>query len=113
MNDCIFCAIAKHESPAEFEYEDSEIIAFNDVNPKAAVHLLIVPKKHIAAVTQLQDSDANLVGKMILVAKKMAEKKKIARNGYRLYFNIGHEGGQVVDHLHLHLLGGGSLEEIV
>ena len=109
MDQCIFCAIAKKESPGELEYEDQEIIAFRDINPKAKVHILIVPKKHIESVTTLQEADALLIGKMILVAKKLAEKEEIADDGYRLCFNAGKHGGQVVEHIHLHLMGGGPL----
>ena len=109
MDNCIFCAIAKHDSPGELEYEDNEIVAFRDINPKAKVHILIVPKKHISSVTTLQDEDALLVGKIIVVAKKLAEKNGIADDGYRLVFNAGKHGGQVVEHIHLHLMGGGPL----
>lgn len=109
MDQCIFCAIAKKESPGDLEYEDQEIVAFGDINPKAKVHILIVPKKHISSITQLQDTDAALVGKMVLVAKKIAESKGIADDGYRLVFNAGRHSGQVVDHIHLHLMGGGPL----
>ncbi len=106
MASCIFCAITNKQSPATIEYEDDEIMAFRDTNPKARIHLLIVPKKHIPAVTKLQEKDAPLVGKMILVAKKMAEKHQISEEGFRLCLNVGKGGGQIVDHLHLHLMGG-------
>lgn len=109
MDPCIFCAIAKKESPATFEYEDEEIVAFEDANPKAVVHILIIPKKHIPSAAELQEKDAPMVGKMVLVAKKLAEKRGISENGYRLVFNVGKHSGQAVDHLHLHLMGGGPL----
>lgn len=109
MDQCIFCGIAKKESPGNLEYEDENVIAFWDINPKAKVHILIAPKKHIRSITELQDEDAALIGKMVLVAKKLAEKKGIADDGYRLVFNAGKHSGQVVDHIHLHLLGGGPL----
>jgi len=109
LDQCIFCAIGKKESPATLEYEDPEIVAFWDVNPKAKVHILIVPKKHIRSATDLKDEDGPLVGKMVLVAKKLAEKKGIADDGYRLVFNAGKHSGQIVDHIHLHLLGGGPM----
>lgn len=108
-DQCIFCAIAKKESPAIWEYEDEEIVAFWDVNPKSKVHLLIIPRKHISSVSELKMEDAPLMGKMILVAKKLAEKKEIANDGYRLVINVGKLSGQMVDHLHLHLMGGGPL----
>jgi len=113
MENCIFCGIAKKESPAELEYEDSDIVAFYDINPKAKVHILIVPKKHISSVTTLNDADAPLVGKMVMVAKKLAEDKGIADDGYRLIFNAGKHAGQVVEHIHLHLIGGGPLGGMV
>lgn len=113
MENCIFCGIAKKESPAEIEYEDLEIIAFSDINPKTKVHILIIPKKHISSVTQLTEEDALLVGKMILIAKKIAESKGLADDGYRLCINAGRHSGQIVDHLHLHLMGGGKMGEMV
>lgn len=112
MEKCIFCAIGSKQSPAELEYEDAEIVAFRDINPKAPTHILIVPKKHITSVTELTDQDAPLVGKMILVAKRLAEEKGISEDGYRLVMNAGKHSGQVVDHIHLHLLGGKILGDI-
>ncbi len=112
MDDCIFCQIANKKSPAELEYEDDEIVAFRDINPKAPVHILIVPKRHIASVTELLPGDALLVGDMVLVAKRLAEEKGISEDGYRLVINAGKHSGQVVDHLHLHLLGGKILGPI-
>jgi histidine triad (HIT) family protein len=110
MEPCIFCAIAKKESPATLEYEDEDVVAFWDVNPKAKVHILIVPKKHIPSVTALQEGvDELLIGKMVMVAKKLAEKKGIADDGYRLVINAGKHSGQVVEHIHLHLMGGGPM----
>lgn len=106
MNNCIFCAISSKESPATLEYENEEIVAFRDINPKAKVHILIVPKKHITSINDLADIDTLLVGKMLIVAKKLAAKIGIADDGYKLIFNVGRGGGQIVDHLHLHLLAG-------
>ena len=113
MDDCIFCSIANKQSPGELEYEDDEIVAFPDINPKAPVHLLIVPKKHISSITELTPEDAPLVSKMILIAKRLAEEKGISEDGYRLVMNAGKHSGQVVDHIHLHLLGGKILGDIV
>lgn len=111
MDQCIFCAIAQKQSPANIEYEDEEVVAFWDVNPKAKVHILIVPKKHISSVTDLEEGvDELLIGKMVIVAKKLAEKKGISEDGYRLIFNVGKHSGQVVDHIHLHLMGGQKLD---
>lgn len=112
MDNCIFCGIASKQSPAELEYEDGEIVAFGDISPKAPVHILIVPKKHISSVTELKPEDAPLIGKMVMVAKQLAVKKGISEDGYRLVFNAGKHSGQVVDHIHLHLLGGKVLGDI-
>jgi histidine triad (HIT) family protein len=113
MTNCIFCSIAQKQSPAEIEYEDEDIVSFPDINPKAKVHILIIPKKHIESVTVLKKEDGALIGKMVLVAKKIAEDKGISNDGYRLVFNAGRLGGQVVDHIHLHLMGGGPLGNII
>lgn len=113
MENCIFCGIASKQSPAELEYDDGEIVAFGDINPKAPVHILIVPKKHITSVTELTEEDAPLIGKMVLVAKRLAVEKGISEDGYRLVMNAGKHSGQVVDHIHLHLLGGKILGNIV
>lgn len=102
---CIFCHIIERRLPAEIIYEDKEITIFKDVNPAAPVHLLIVPKKHIDSLNALKEKDADLIKKMVLVAKMIAEKQGI-QNGYRLMINNGREAGQVVYHLHMHLLGG-------
>ncbi len=102
---CIFCHIIEHRLPAEILYEDKEIAVFKDVNPAAPVHLLIVPKMHIDSLNALKEKDADLIRKMVLVAKVIAEKQGI-QSGYRLMINNGREAGQVVYHLHMHLLGG-------
>ena len=104
--ECLFCKIAAHETPAEIEYEDEEILAFRDLYPKAPVHLLIVPRRHIESVMALEDEDAPLVGRLILTAKRIGGAKGFAERGYRLTFHCGPEGGQVVYHLHLHFLAG-------
>jgi len=104
MEDCIFCKIAKGEIPSSKVFENDELIAFNDINPKAKTHILIVPKKHIESVKHLEATDKELIGELFLVAKKIAEEKNLS--GYKLVINVGREGGQLVDHLHLHLLSG-------
>jgi len=109
MADCIFCKIVKKEIPAKIIYEDNKFIAFEDIEPKAPIHLLIIPKKHILTVNTIKPQDAGLVGKLVLVAKKLAEERKVSVSGYRLIFNIGKNAGQTVDHLHLHLLAGKKL----
>ena len=90
-------------------YEDSKIIAFEDIEPKAPLHLLIVSRKHIHSVDQLESEDKELAGELILVAQKIAREKGVEKTGYRLIFNIGKDAGQTIDHLHLHLLAGKKL----
>jgi len=109
MKDCIFCQIANDQGKADIVYEDKEIIVFKDINPKASVHLLIVPKKHIRSINELTEEDRNLVNQMIFLAKELAERQGIAKKGYRLTFNVGRGAGQLIDHLHLHLMGGGEI----
>jgi len=109
MENCIFCKIAKQEIPTQIIYEDDEIVAFPDINPDAPVHILILPKRHIESLNQLEVSDIPLVGKMILIAKQIAEEKGIAESGYRIRINTGPDAGQIINHLHLHLVGGKKL----
>ncbi|AGG06094.1 hypothetical protein CY91_05405 [Dehalococcoides mccartyi] len=106
---CLFCAIAKGEIPAQIVYKDEDLVAFKDINPQSPVHILIIPRRHIANLTDLDEADTELAGKMILLAGKLAREMDIAESGYRLVINSGREGGQVVQHLHLHLLGGRQL----
>lgn len=107
--DCIFCKIIKGESPADKVYEDENILAFKDSHPRAPIHHLIVPKKHIATLNDLTEADTQLVGTMIQRARLLAKEADIAENGYRTVFNCNADGGQVVFHLHLHLIGGRAL----
>lgn len=109
--DCIFCQIASGKIPSDIVYQDKEILAFRDINPKAPVHILIIPKKHIASLDQLSQSDTALVGRMVAVASRLAKDEGVAEKGYRLAINCGKEGGQLVPHLHLHLLGGRQLSD--
>ena len=109
MTDCIFCQIAAGKMAAKIEYQDEEIIAFQDINPKAPIHILIIPKKHLSSINNLHAQDAELIGKLVLVAQKIAKEKGIAESGFRLVFNTGPDSGQIVPHLHLHLLGGNRL----
>lgn len=106
MEGCLFCKIIAKEIPAKVEYEDEEAISIQDVNPQAPVHLLILPKRHIESASALREPDLPTVARLIWTAKKLAEVKGIARDGYRLIFNSGSQGGQTVFHLHLHLIGG-------
>jgi len=103
--DCIFCKIINKESPADIVYEDEKFIVFNDIKPSAPIHLLIVPKQHIASVNDLEDKHKELISDLFLLAKKIARQQKTA-DGYKLTFHVGRKGGQLIDHLHLHLLGG-------
>ena len=107
MNEeCLFCKIVAGSLPSDQLYQDDEITAFRDINPVAPVHILVIPNKHIKAVSDLEDSDLRLVGQLFGVARDLAVQEGISRPGYRLIINNGSDGGQVVDHLHLHLIGG-------
>jgi histidine triad (HIT) family protein len=103
---CIFCRIAAKESPAEIEYEDDEVIAFRDLYPKAPVHLLIIPKRHIESIARVEPGDAGVLGRCIRIARLMGERTGYAERGYRLSCHTGPEGGQVVDHIHFHFTAG-------
>ncbi len=109
MEDCIFCKIIKREIPSSIVYEDSEIIAFRDVNPQAPVHILVIPKKHISSLIELKEEDEILVGKIYTVINKIAEQEEIDKKGFRVIVNCGEDGGQEVKHLHFHILGGKKL----
>lgn len=106
MPECLFCKIIKKKVPAEIIYEDEDIIAFKDIHPKAPFHFLIVPKRHISSVAALKKEDAELAGRLILAAKKIAQEQGLAEKGYKLVFNVGRGGGQLIDHIHLHFLSG-------
>lgn len=106
---CLFCRIAAGEIPAKVVYEGDEIVAFRDINPQAPTHILIIPRRHIGSVNEMQPGDAELVGRLYLVARELAEEEGIAQKGYRLVMNTGPAAGQTVDHIHLHLLGGRPL----
>ena len=107
--DCIFCKIINKESPAQMIYEDEKLIVIENIAPKAPLHLLIIPKKHIPSINHLEAEDKTLIGEMFLAAKKMAKEQGIAETGFRLIFDTGKDAGQTVNHLHLHLLGGKKL----
>jgi histidine triad (HIT) family protein len=110
MPDCIFCRIARHEIPAEVVREDDQCIAFRDLQPRAPVHVLVIPKRHVASVNELAAGDEALVGHLLAVARDVAQADGVAESGYRLVVNAGPDAGQSVDHLHLHLLGGRELQ---
>jgi histidine triad (HIT) family protein len=109
MNDCLFCKIIKREIPAKIVYEDSDILAFDDIKPQAPVHTLIIPKKHLATLKEAVEEDAQLLGKILLKAKIIAEQKGIDQSGFRVVLNTGPDSGQEIFHLHFHLLGGRRL----
>jgi len=109
--DCIFCKIASGSIPADIVYSDKDLIAFRDIHPQAPVHDVIIPRKHIESVNDLNTSTKELAGKMLLVAKLVARKEGVAEKGYRLSINNGPDGTQVVPHIHLHLLGGRKLTD--
>ena len=104
--DCIFCKIIRGELPAKFIFKNDNLVVFKDIHPHAPVHLLIVPRKHIRSVNELDLDDQSIVAQMILAGKEMASRISIAKSGYKLLFNVEKGGGQVIFHLHLHLIGG-------
>jgi len=109
MTDTIFSKIIKREIPADILYEDDEVLAFRDVSPKAPTHFLVIPKLEIPTINDIQPSQAELIGKMVLTAQQLAKQEGIAEQGYRLVMNCNEDGGQTVFHIHLHVLGGRGL----
>ncbi len=115
MDNCIFCKIATKQIPAQVIYEDDDVLAFKDINPAARVHFLIIPKKHVATLADCTESDAALLGKMALLAPKLAkelgctysmDENGVPQGGFKTLFNTGPDGGQEVYHLHMHVIGG-------
>lgn len=106
MIDCLFCKIAAKELSSVIIYEDDNFLAIKDIKPEAPVHLLIITKKHIPSVDHLVKNDKELIGEMMLTAQKIARDQQVSRSGYKLAFNVGKGGGQLIPHLHLHLTGG-------
>jgi len=104
--DCIFCKIVNGEIPTEFLYQDDKLVVFRDINPHAPVHILIVPKKHVRSINDLTENDREIISHMIMVGKDIAQKESVNSSGYKLLFNVERGGGQVIFHLHLHLIGG-------
>jgi len=109
--DCIFCQIVSGKLPSDIIYQDEEAIAFRDIKPQAPVHLIIIPRRHIPSLVHLSEADSSLVGHMVAIANQLAKREGVAQSGYRLVINCGKEGGQLVPHLHLHLLGGRRLSD--
>ncbi|MGH7826735.1 MAG: histidine triad nucleotide-binding protein [Candidatus Binatia bacterium] len=109
MSNCLFCGIVEGRIGANVVYRDDTVIAFKDINPKAPMHILIIPCKHIATILDLQESDAPVLGRIFRVAAKLADEHGIANSGFRVVVNCGQDAGQTVFHLHYHLLGGRHL----
>ncbi len=107
--DCLFCEVVNKEIPAKILYEDALSVAFEDINPQAPVHILVIPRKHISTTLELQEEDNSLIGHLVQVANKLAQDKDIAQRGFRLLMNTNREAGQSVFHIHLHLLGGRAM----
>lgn len=106
---CLFCKIANKEIPPKLAYEDDEVMAFHDINPVAATHVLVIPKKHITSLADAADEDQALLGKLLLVAKKVAEQEGRTAEGFRTVINTGPNAGQSVFHIHVHVLGGRAM----
>lgn len=106
MSDCAFCRIVARQSPADIVYEDDDVVAFKDIYPKAPVHLLIVPRRHIASLADASEDDAAVLGRCVLAARRLAETTGYLEKGFRLGVNTGPEGGQVVYHVHFHFTAG-------
>ena len=109
--DCVFCQIVAGESPSDTIYQDEKVIAFRDIYPLAPTHLLIVPREHRPSLAHLTGKDLPLIGHMVDVASQLAKREGISESGYRLVINCGEQGGQMVPHLHMHLLGGRRLSD--
>ena len=112
MGDCVFCKIVDSEIPADIVYEDDYVLAFNDVNRQAPVHILVIPKSHIESINKISADHADIVSRLVFTAKMLAAKYCVAKSGYRLVVNCNAEGGQTVFHLHIHLLGGRQLKTL-
>ncbi len=104
--DCLFCKIANGSIPTQFLYENDNLVVFRDINPEAPVHILIVPKKHIRSLNDIGEEERDILSDMFLTAKEMAKKEGVNKSGYRVLINVEKGGGQVIFHLHLHLIGG-------
>ena len=109
MNECLFCKIANREIPASIVYEDQRVLAFNDINPQAPTHVLVIPKRHIASLNEISVEDDQLLGELVRRAAAIAKTLGLSGGGFRTVFNTNRDAGQTVFHVHLHLLGGRSL----
>lgn len=106
MQDCIFCKIVNKELPADIVYEDEQVLVFKDINPVAPVHLLLIPKKHISGLSDVKEKDAGVMGRIQVVASNLAGEMGLVKDGFRLVCNCGRDAGQLVMHIHYHLLSG-------
>ena len=106
MNECLFCNMVSGAIPCDKVYENEYVLAFRDIDPKAPTHILIIPKKHIKTLDEINENDQDLLGELLLTAKKIAKDEGIDTSGYRTVFNCNSDGGQTVFHIHMHLLGG-------
>ena len=106
MNECLFCKMVSGVIPCDKVHENENVLAFRDIDPKAPTHILIIPKKHITTLNEINESDQDLLGELLLTAKKIAKDEGINTSGYRTVFNCNSDGGQTVFHIHMHLLGG-------
>lgn len=106
---CLFCKIVANEIPSSRVYEDEQVVVFKDIDPKAPIHYLVIPRSHIPTINDLTSEDTELVGHMVQTAKKIAIQQGFADNGYRLVFNVNDDGGQLIHHIHLHILGGRAM----
>ena len=111
MEDCIFCKIANGTIPSRKVYEDAEVVAFDDINPMAPVHVIIIPKKHIPTILDVTKTDVSSIGSLFTAAQEVARIKGINERGFRVVINCNKEGGQVIFHLHMHVLGGKKLKD--
>ena len=109
MAKCLFCGIAGGEIPADVVYRDDSVLAFRDIDPKAPVHILIIPRKHIAGVMDLEEEDGAIMGQAMTVARRVAAESGVSKSGFRIVVNTGRDAAQSVQHVHLHLLGGRAL----
>jgi histidine triad (HIT) family protein len=105
-SDCLFCNISQGKTDTEMLYENDTLVVFRDINPAAPIHLLLVPKKHIRSVNDLTDADQPILSEMVMVAREMAAQQGVDKSGYRIFINVERGGGQVIFHLHLHLIAG-------
>ena len=109
--ECVFCRIIAGEIPSDIIYQDDSVIAIRDINPQAPTHILIIPKYHISSLAELNQEESALAAHLIMLSNELSIKEGISEKGYRVVINSGHEGGQVVPHLHVHLLGGRRLSD--